>query len=89
MSDSGISGSARVNLPEEYSIDFNHEGGLTNFNNKAIVIYGNKKHSTNAEFLIKGKKAEGHVVFRILDEPPCYVRQCMLEYNLLFISLNV
>ena len=67
MSDNGVSGSARVQLPKEYGIDFNHEGSLTNFNNKATVTYGVKKYSANSEFLMKGKKAEGRIVLRIPD----------------------
>ena len=67
VSNNGVSGNARVNLPREYSIDFNHEGGLKDFNNKATITYGAKKYSANSEFLLKGKKAEGRVVLRIPD----------------------
>ena len=57
----------RFNLPREYSLEFNHEGELTNFNNKATVTYANRKYSGLSEFLMKGKKAEGRVVVRVPD----------------------
>ncbi len=65
---SRVEGSATVNIPEPYGVEFKHEGDLDNFNNEGAVTYRRDRYTGSSRFSKQGKRLSGGATVNIPDE---------------------